>query len=1189
MPPKANIEVTEVKQNDLNPYGAFINVSIPAAVLSLDVPARPPTASGAPAKVKTPPGKTAQEVPPPPPHEPDAPPPPQTHFSLAYSTVLAPVEGDATVPAPKEVGDKTLTNLCYNYHFEKGFRFDATLTAAELLINTKVVIQLHDTASNGVLAAVTLDMLPFARGKQVYELTDIQLTPESRPEGSVKLLSGSIQSLKVYTTYREAPHAPSPSNEGEVKTPEVKPPDAPTPAVPSEEQLVEPQPYRFVSEEDVADGCNVVELGLPSIAPIPPTLQAALDLVRGKDGLQGKINFQLAVALPAPCPTLKVQGQLSKDGTIVFDAPKRFILSADAAEKLRTQLEAGQPLAIEVARYVTNEAFVDNAWEAYHGMSWVSESSTQGLLVDGTVEVAEDALPLVAWAAGVADKVEGSQLLGSGCLPAYAAPAKGKPVEPEVLPGTSAWQLCGAAVQNFSIKLCDPIVPIWSPPSEPERKLTDLVPTRDLHPAPPPPTASDDFQKQVDISLSQLVDTYLDHKSVSDQNTPAADPAMPVAQRHRELIFQLNHSGAYTALREGLKAPLLRVVKEELGASGAMSKREMEPLYGKLYKRLMNLVHIQLARVKDGTLKPVHAVVPSYEESSHLLGLATQYEESGLWLASNDSNMDHQRGQNLLHRAENLHQRRLLDSDNEHVWYDHATFSMRLGHLDSALSSARKCLEINPAHPGALLLTAAVTLTQAVRQLAVRDTEVAGVVQSSEISSLMETACVAGHALVVVSGNEQGIPWAFLAILYSKEPSLPGPNRHNQPWSRCRQQLSLLERRALAAQQPPAEANAFFQLRNIMLTMHLPELADLAEVAMPLLQRSYKGLQCLALDVASLQRVLIPGGPADQSGTVADGIMKKLKEAGLLARRCARQAEAAHAAATSMAQSSAAAAAAAATEEAGDLAAEPSGIPEEGVSASTSLLLQVVLMQAEISWRLGLTDAAILIYQKAVNLADSISYTPTKVHLKIAEAFMRVSQPQCAIDSLLKVAESSQPASSENHSSSPLLWLLVGRAYMQIGQMENADMALSQSNLLDPELPEPWGLLALISVRVQRWSDASKALSQGKRVGLQEAEVLALVAAEYEVAGRWEQASEVLAWAVKCQAQPRFEDLYRLIQAHVRLYNAKEARRYLDMASSTIIPSTLQEGDTMGEEQAMHLAALNELALRIEALPVNEH
>jgi hypothetical protein len=55
------------------------------------------------------------------------------------------------------------------------------------------------------------------------------------------------------------------------------------------------------------------------------------------------------------------------------------------------------------------------------------------------------------------------------------------------------------------------------------------------------------------------------------------------------------------------------------------------------------------------------------------------------------------------------------------------------------------------------------------------------------------------------------------------------------------------------------------------------------------------------------------------------------------------------------------------------------------------------------------------------------------------------------------------------------------------------------------------------------------------------------------------------------------------------LFNVKEARRYLDLVSSAVLPSTLHEGDIVGEEQSLKLAALNELALQIEALPVNEH
>jgi hypothetical protein len=127
--------------------------------------------------------------------------------------------------------------------------------------------------------------------------------------------------------------------------------------------------------------------------------------------------------------------------------------------------------------------------------------------------------------------------------------------------------------------------------------------------------------------------------------------------------------------------------------------------------------------------------------------------------------------------------------------------------------------------------------------------------------------------------------------------------------------------------------------------------------------------------MAAIQRVLTPGGPAVTSEIGEEEVMKKLHEVKVLARRTARQAEVALAAATSMAASSASAADA---EEAGEAATPPTQLSAD-VSESASLLLQAVLMQAEISWRLRLTDSAILSYQKAINLAKSHSCVPTKV------------------------------------------------------------------------------------------------------------------------------------------------------------------------------------------------------------------
>lgn len=172
--------------------------------------------------------------------------------------------------------------------------------------------------------------------------------------------------------------------------------------------------------------------------------------------------------------------------------------------------------------------------------------------------------------------------------------SKGKPLEADVAAGFSAWQQCGATIKSMSLILTSPIVPIWRAPPEPEQKISNLIPTRDLNPAPPTPSPADDFKLQVSKAIQMLAEVYQNH--THPEGHKAAEEDMPLTQRHKALIFELNHSGAYDSMRKSLKAPLIRIVKEELGASGDMSPAEMGPHYGKLYCRVMDLLHTHLAR-----------------------------------------------------------------------------------------------------------------------------------------------------------------------------------------------------------------------------------------------------------------------------------------------------------------------------------------------------------------------------------------------------------------------------------------------------------------------------------------------------------------------------------------------------------------------------------------------------------------
>ena len=175
-------------------------------------------------------------------------------------------------------------------------------------------------------------------------------------------------------------------------------------------------------------------------------------------------------------------------------------------------------------------------------------------------------------------------------------PSKGKALEADMAAGTSAWQQCGAALERVSLRLTSPLVPVWKAPLQPVQRVPDLIPTRDLHPPPPAPTPADDFKGEVSKAVLLLAEAFQQNAVRQGCGDDLVGEDLPVSQRYKGLIFELNRSGAYDGLREGLKTPLLRVVREQLGASGRMAPEEMGPLYGRLYCTLMDLMHVHLSR-----------------------------------------------------------------------------------------------------------------------------------------------------------------------------------------------------------------------------------------------------------------------------------------------------------------------------------------------------------------------------------------------------------------------------------------------------------------------------------------------------------------------------------------------------------------------------------------------------------------
>ena len=136
-------------------------------------------------------------------------------------------------------------------------------------------------------------------------------------------------------------------------------------------------------------------------------------------------------------------------------------------------------------------------------------------------------------------------------------------------PAPNAWAQASSKLQLL-LTVARPIVPEWKPPPKPAKTLSDLIPPRDLHPKPPPVTASEDFKAQVEVVARALAREY---SSVFP--TPESALVVEAGTRHKQLVFELNRSGKYLQLKDSLRKAVVRIVRERFLKSGSMSPNEM--------------------------------------------------------------------------------------------------------------------------------------------------------------------------------------------------------------------------------------------------------------------------------------------------------------------------------------------------------------------------------------------------------------------------------------------------------------------------------------------------------------------------------------------------------------------------------------------------------------------------------------
>ncbi|KAL6752682.1 hypothetical protein V8C86DRAFT_3140916 [Haematococcus lacustris] len=513
MPPKRDVNAL---LPDLNPFGAFVNISVQEGCLSLELPPLPasPTKASKQADAALPSVALL----------------PKTHLVCTYCSEWAPLTG-----TPTQAG----ANEYYAYDFASRFRRDADIDGLHDLLNGTLQLSVHDSATNILLASTTVDTLDFGLGHQAIELDALPLEPNPAvPPSCAKVLPGSqLRSLRLWLTHRPAPsQAPTPQGldpvpgSGPALAPDspsgpseaggsppaprsllgtpasqarpasvaasvsrppgpgsVTPDQAAAAAALAEADLPPPQPFTFLSPDQL-QGATLVELRVAGVQHLPPALPPLVaSATEGRGG--GRVSFMLGMALPGGAPPLRLapgvlltpgsaqQQQQAQSGAssggagqagglaagglpqVVFPQPcRRLLLTAAQTAALKDALEDGVPLTLELARFLSSDTLADAAWGAYRAQATLP--NTHLLLEPGATLL--PASPATTPGPGQ-----------EGCGAAHASP--GVPGQEATGVSEAAGQ-SGARLPLAAFSASDSALPPYRPPAGKAVKEVDEVP-----------------------------------------------------------------------------------------------------------------------------------------------------------------------------------------------------------------------------------------------------------------------------------------------------------------------------------------------------------------------------------------------------------------------------------------------------------------------------------------------------------------------------------------------------------------------------------------------------------------------------------------------------------------------------------------------------------------------------------------
>mmetsp|Transcript_45518 Transcript_45518/g.144787 ORF Transcript_45518/g.144787 Transcript_45518/m.144787 type:complete len:1066 (-) Transcript_45518:1094-4291(-) len=151
-------------------------------------------------------------------------------------------------------------------------------------------------------------------------------------------------------------------------------------------------------------------------------------------------------------------------------------------------------------------------------------------------------------------------------------------------------------------------------------------------------------------------------------------------------------------------------------------------------------------------------------------------------------------------------------------------------------------------------------------------------------------------------------------------------------------------------------------------------------------------------------------------------------------------------------------------------------------------------------------------YTKAMTISSGQVSIPLELYLRLGKCHEATGNWGAAMDTYVNACWA-RPCCST--------WLGAGVAFFKMGDYANADLALTEANVLDNKNPLVWGYLALANLVSGRTAEAAAALKWAFKEELADAGVIAAVGRQYSAMGMWGDAEVCFRRSIALGDDPR--------------------------------------------------------------------